>query len=150
MHDGLERALQLAVRNVKEGGHPFGAVLMKNGAVVAEGVNTLHKKSDVTGHAEIAVLRKLQEEWGTTDLSDCVMYASGEPCPMCMTAMYFSGIQTVYYAQSVEDAAEVGLGLSGDVYKELSKDKQDRKIEMIHQPVESQALNAMAQYQNRS
>ncbi|MBA2176437.1 nucleoside deaminase [Halobacillus locisalis] len=149
MSEWLDRALQLAVENVDNGGHPFGAVLTINDEVVAEGVNTLHETPDVTGHAEIVAMRKEQLKRGSTDLSDCTMYASGEPCPMCLTAMYFAGIQTVYYAQSVEEASGVGLGMSGKVYRDLQKPQEDRQITMIHQPVKNPQLDAMKHYQTK-
>ena len=91
----MKRAIELAVENVKEGGQPFGAVLVKGDKVVAEGVNELHLKYDVSGHAELIAIRKAQAELRTLDLAEYTMYASGEPCPMCMTAIYFSGIEKV-------------------------------------------------------
>ena len=78
MSEWLDRALQLAVENVDNGGHPFGAILTENDEMVAEGVNTLHETPDVTGHAEIVAIREAQRKRGTTDLSDCTIYASGE------------------------------------------------------------------------
>ncbi|RWZ58151.1 nucleoside deaminase [Halobacillus fulvus] len=146
MDKWLKRALELAVQNVEEGGHPFGAVLVKEDRIVAEGVNELHLKHDVSGHAELVAIRKAQEEWETTDLSDCVMYASGEPCPMCMTAIYFSNIPKVIYAQSVEEAMDVGLSAGGKVYKELTMPKEKRSIEMLRQKVESPELDAMKKF----
>src|SRR5699024_4347609 len=104
----MKRAVELAVQNVKEGGVPFGAVLVKDGEIVSEGVNELHKHYDISGHAELLAIRKAQEKLKTHDLSGFTMYASGEPCPMCLTSMYMSGIETCYYAASVDDAAEVG------------------------------------------
>src|SRR5690625_1819950 len=92
----MKRAVDLAIQNVQEGGEPFGAVLVKDGKVVAEGVNELHKKYDISGHAELVAIRKAQAEKQTHDLTGYTMYASGEPCPMCLTSMYFSGIKDAY------------------------------------------------------
>ncbi|WP_423800574.1 nucleoside deaminase [Neobacillus sp. SAB-20_R2A] len=106
----MKRAVELALQNVAEGGQPFGAVLVKNNTIVSEGVNELHKKFDISGHAELLAIRRAQEQFQTNDLSGCVVYASGEPCAMCLAAMYFAGVEKVYYCASVEDAAEVGFG----------------------------------------
>src|SRR5690625_2798796 len=105
----MKRAVQLALENVKEGGGPFGAVLVKDGEIISEGVNELHKKHDVSGHAELLAIRCAQEKLQTKDLSGYIMYASGEPCPMCLSAMYMAGIEKGYYASSIEDAAKVGI-----------------------------------------
>lgn len=121
----MEQAVELAVENVREGGQPFGAVLVKNNNVVAEGVNELHKTYDVSGHAELLAIRRAQEQLQTNDLSGYIMYASGEPCPMCLTAMYFAGIEKVFYCASVENAVEVGLGKSKIIYEDLQKQKQN-------------------------
>ncbi|GGC78147.1 tRNA-specific adenosine deaminase [Thalassobacillus devorans] len=128
----MKRAVDLAVNNVREGGQPFGAVLVKNNQVVAEGVNELHKTYDVSGHAELLSIRRAQEELKTHDLSGFTMYASGEPCPMCLTAMYFAGIEDVYYAASVDQAVQAGLG----VYDDLQKQQEERLLMMKHVPLE--------------
>ncbi|SFL78992.1 nucleoside deaminase [Salibacterium qingdaonense] len=131
MSDFMERAVELALRNADEGGHPFGAVLVKDEQIAAEGVNELHRSYDVSAHAEMEAIRSVQEEQRTHDLSGYTMYASGEPCPMCLSAMYFTGIETVYYAGTVEEAAAAGLDLSKIIYDELHKPRQERKISMI-------------------
>lgn len=139
----MERAVELAVQNVREGGQPFGAVLVKNNNVVAEGVNELHKKYDVSGHAELLAIRRAQEQLQTNDLSGYTMYASGEPCPMCLTAMYFAGIEKVYYCASVENAAEVGLGKSKVIYEELQKAKIERTLSMTQMPLNEGQVSPM-------
>lgn len=143
MDEFLSRAVELAVENVKEGGQPFGAVLVKDERIIAEGVNELHKTYDVSGHAELLAIRRAQEELRTSDLSGYTMYASGEPCPMCLTAMYFAGIDKVYYCQSVEDAVKVGLGKSSMIYEELKKERADRSITMTRVPLEREQENPM-------
>src|SRR5690625_4017791 len=107
MDQFMERAIELALKNVREGGDPFGAVLVKDGDVIAEGVNESHLHYDVSGHAELLAIKRAQQKLQTNDLSGYTMYASGEPCPMCLSAMYFTGITEVFYAQSIEDA-EIG------------------------------------------
>lgn len=130
MNEYMERAVELALLNVADGGEPFGAVLVKDEKIVSEGVNELHKTYDISGHAELIAIRKAQRNLKAHDLSGYVMYASGEPCPMCFTAMYFSGIKEVYYCNSIDDAQQVGLDLSGEIYEDLQKQKEDRQLIM--------------------
>ncbi|MFZ4453583.1 nucleoside deaminase [Salibacterium aidingense] len=139
----MERAVHLAVENVKEGGQPFGAVLVKNDSIMAEGVNELHKTYDVSGHAELLAIRRAQKKGQTNDLSEYTMYASGEPCPMCLTAIYFAGIETVYYCTSGETAAKAGLGKAGEIYKGLQKPKEKRHLAMVQMPLLEQQENPM-------
>lgn len=127
----MKRAIELALNNVKDGGNPFGAVLVKNDEIITEGVNELHHTYDVSGHAELIAIRKAQSSLRTLDLSEYTMYASGEPCPMCMAAIYMSGIKKVYYCDSVERAKEVGLGTSEMIYKELALAREDRSVKMM-------------------
>lgn len=143
MNQFMKRAVQLAVTNVQQGGSPFGAVLVKDDEIIAEGVNELHKKYDVSSHAELNVIREAQEKLETYDLSAYTMYASGEPCPMCLTSMYYAGIEDIYYCQSLADADEAGLGLSKVIYEDLSKAKEARSIAMKQMPLEKGQQNPM-------
>jgi guanine deaminase len=146
----MERAVELAVKNVREGGQPFGAVLVKNNNVVAEGVNELHRKYDVSGHAELLAIRRAQEQLQTNDLSGYTMYASGEPCSMCLTAMYFAGIEKVFYCTSVENAVEVGLGKSKVIYEEIQKAKVERTLSMTQMPLNEGQTNPMKLWKEQS
>lgn len=146
----MERAIKLAIENVREGGQPFGAVLVKDRQIISEGVNELHKIQDVSGHAELLAIRRAQAQLKSDDLSDCTMYASGEPCAMCLTAMYFAGIQKVYYCASVEDAAEAGLERSKLIYEDLQKPKAKRSISMIQMPLEPGLENPMKRWREQS
>lgn len=146
----MERAVELAVENVREGGQPFGAVLVKNNNILAEGVNELHKTYDISGHAELLAIRRAQEQLQTNDLSGYTMYASGEPCPMCLTAMYFAGIEKVFYCASIEHAVEVGLGKSKMIYEELQKTKGERALSMIQMPLKEGQKDPMKLWQERS
>ncbi|HLR35885.1 MAG TPA: nucleoside deaminase [Tissierellales bacterium] len=128
----MKRAIELAVKNVEEGGQPFGAVLVKDNQIIAEGVNELHIKNDISGHAELLAIRKAQEKLGSLNLSSSTMYASGHPCPMCLSAMYFSGIKNIYYSASLEDLEEVGMEYSSFIYQELTKKNKERTIVMKH------------------
>ncbi|NEU29483.1 nucleoside deaminase [bacterium LRH843] len=139
----MKRAVQLAVDNVNEGGQPFGAVLVKDEMIIAEGVNELHKTHDVSGHAELLAIRRAQAQNQTNDLSGYTMYASGEPCPMCLSAMYFAGIDQVYYCASIGDAFKAGLGKSTEIYKDLKKTREERSIQMIQMPLEEGQENPL-------
>ncbi len=145
----MERAVELAAGNVREGGQPFGAVLVKDNKMVTEGVNELHKTYDVSGHAELLAIRRAQEQFQTNDLSECTMYASGEPCPMCLTAMYFAGVKKVYYGAPVEDAVEAGLGKAKSIYEELQKTKAERTLSMVQMPLDEGQENPMELWKQR-
>lgn len=106
MHIALDEALSGIMHN--EGG-PFGAVIVRNNEIVASAHNQVLKTNDPTAHAEINVIRKASETLQTHDLSDCILYTSCYPCPMCMGAIFWARIPTVYYASSMDDAAEGGF-----------------------------------------
>lgn len=146
----MRRAVEIAAQNVREGGDPFGAVLVKDGEIISEGVNELHISYDISGHAEMIAIRKAQEELQTHDLSGYIMYASGEPCPMCLTAMYMSGIEKGYYCASIEEAAEFGLGGSVNIYTDLKKPREERKLSMKQMPLEAEQENPMKLWKDRS
>lgn len=150
MNDFMKRAVELAIENVEKGGQPFGAVLVKDNEIVAEGVNELHHKHDVSGHAELLAIRRAQEKFQTNNLSGYTMYASGEPCPMCFTAMHFAGIEDVYYCNSLEDAIEVGLGKSKAIYEDLQKAKSDRTLSMKHMPLVDGQANPMKLWKEKA
>lgn len=149
MDQFMKRAVQLAIENVKEGGGPFGALLVKDGKVIAEGVNELHIKYDISGHAELLAIRRAQEKLQTNDLSGYIMYASGEPCPMCLSAMYMVGITEGYYCASIEDAAEVGIDGSVKLYGDLKKDREDRQLKMKLMPLEEGMEDPMKLWKER-
>lgn len=145
----MERAVQLAVDNVRVGGDPFGAVLVKDCTIISEGVNELHKHFDVSGHAELLAIRRAQQKAQTNDLSGYTMYASGEPCPMCLSAMYFVGITDVYYCQSVSEAVEVGLNRSKIIYDDLAKANEEREIVKKQMPLQQEQQNPMKEWDKR-
>lgn len=129
MNTYMKRAVELAIDNVREGGQPFGAVLEKDGAVIGEGVNELHRVHDSTGHAELLAIRRAQHDLSTLDLSGATMYASGHPCPMCYAAMRLAGIDRVYYYNDLPELGEAGLGLGAAIYSELKKERADWPIQ---------------------
>jgi len=136
----MERAVELAVKNVQEGGQPYGAVIVKDGKIVAEGVNTLHKTFDVSGHAELLAIRELQQEIKSDDLSAYTMYASGRPCEMCQTAMYFAGLTDIYYCQTLEEAIEAGFPEDSCMTKE---DLEHLQQSMKQLPLDNDMTNPL-------
>jgi tRNA(Arg) A34 adenosine deaminase TadA len=131
----LHRAVALARRNVREaGGYPFGAVLAHDDTVLHEAVNECAQTGDPTAHAEMVALREAGREHGPEAVAESTMYASGIPCPMCLAAMHFAGLERVVYAFSQEDAAPYGLSTE-PVYEELRKPEAERAIEMRYNPV---------------
>src|SRR5699024_258241 len=122
---------------------------VKDGEIIAEGVNELHRKYDISGHAELIAIRKAQEALQTHDLSGFTMYASGCPCPMCLTSMYMSGLEDIYYCASIEETAAAGLGASEDIYQDLRKPNEDRKIVMQHMALDKDKENPMKMWQER-
>jgi guanine deaminase len=105
----LTQAVELALDNVRAGGRPFGAVLVKDGAVVGTGVNRMLATHDPSSHAEMEALRQAGPALGGADLSSAVLYASGHPCPMCLAAAVMSRVEAVYYAFSNADAEPYGF-----------------------------------------
>ncbi|GAB4074673.1 nucleoside deaminase [Barrientosiimonas marina] len=132
MNQFMERAVKLAEENVREGQIPFGAVLVKDGEIVTEAAAGEQENPDVTGHAEINAIRKAQKQLQTSDLSDYTIYTSGEPCSMCMTAIYAADIETVYFYNGLEQMTEVGMGEGEKIYEELSKPNEERSITIKH------------------
>jgi guanine deaminase len=130
----LSQAIELARRTAAAGGRPFGAVLVKEGAVVATGVNEVVATGDPTAHAELQAIRAASRTLGSTRLDGCVIYASGHPCPMCLSAMYLTGVANVHYAHSQEDAEPYGLSTAA-IYADLARPASQRSLEMVHTPV---------------
>lgn len=107
----LQQTVQMAVENVKQGGGPFAAIVVKDGRIIGSGTNQVHLHHDPSAHAELLAIREACASLSSTDLSNCVLYASGEPCPMCLGAAYWANVGTIYYACSKVDAfTETGFG----------------------------------------
>jgi guanine deaminase len=130
----LCEAIELAHANVKSGGRPFGAVIVKNGEVVATGVNQIHSTNDPTSHAELMAVRAASQKLGSPILEKCVVYASGHPCPMCMAAMRLAGVSEVFYAYSNDDGAPYGLS-TATIYAELAKPFSEQSMKISYVPV---------------
>ena len=130
--DFMRQAIALAVENVKNGGGPFGAVIVKDNKVVATGVNRVTANNDPTAHAEVSAIRAACTKLGTFDLSGCVIYTSCEPCPMCLGAIYWAHLDKVYYGADQHDAAKVNFDDSF-IYREieLKPDKRSKDFKNI-------------------
>jgi guanine deaminase len=137
----MARAIQLAVENVRSGrGGPFGAVVAKDGKVVAEGANQVTATNDPTAHAEVLAIRQACQELGSFELHGCDLYSSCEPCPMCLSAIYWARIDRVYFGSLAEDAARIGFDDSA-IYAEIAQPVAQRKIPMT-QMMREEALAA--------
>ena len=122
----MQRAIDLSKESVRNGGGPFGAVITKNGEIIAEGSNCVTIDNDPTAHAEVSTIRKACKKLGTFDLEGCDIYTSCEPCPMCLGAIYWAHLDKIYYANDRKDAAEIGFD-DDFIYEELSLKPQDRE-----------------------
>lgn len=125
----LQSAVKLSIDNIANGGGPFGAVIVHNGEVIACAGNSVTKDCDPTAHAEVNAIRMAGKKLKTHDLSGCELYSSCEPCPMCLSAIYWSGIKTVYYANSRIDAENAGFS-DALIYNELSLPDTHKKINL--------------------
>jgi len=134
----LCQAIELAHANLKGGGRPFGAVVVRNGEVVATGVNEIVSTNDPTAHAELTAIRAASRRLGSPSLEGCAVYASGHPCPMCMAAMRLAGVSEVYYAYSNDDGAPYGLSTAA-IYAELAKPFSEQSMKISHVPVRPQS-----------
>jgi guanine deaminase len=124
----MERAIQLAMESVQSGrGGPFGAVIVKDAAIIAEGDNRVTSSNDPTAHAEILAIRLACAKLGVFELNDCELYTSCEPCPMCFGAIYWARLSRIYFASTAHDAAEVGFDDSL-IYSEIPRPHSARRI----------------------
>ena len=128
----IKKAIALSEKGMDQGaGGPFGAVIVKNGGIIAEGYNNVTSTNDPTAHAEIVAIRKACETLDSFQLDDCTIYTSCEPCPMCLGAIYWARPKAVYYACTKEDAAEIGFD-DHFIYKEIEMDIGNRSIKFIN------------------
>lgn len=129
----MQEAIRIAVENVKNGtGGPFGAVVVKDGKVIASSGNTVTPDNDPTAHAEVNAIRKACKALGSFQLTGCEVYTSCEPCPMCLGAIYWARPERVYYACTKEDAADGGFDDSF-IYKEIALKEAERSIPFLNQ-----------------
>jgi tRNA(Arg) A34 adenosine deaminase TadA len=124
----MRRAAKLAQENIDAGkGGPFGAVIVKNGEIIAEGANHVTTWNDPTAHAEVVAIRAACEKLGGFQLDGCELYTSCEPCPMCLGAIYWARPERVYYGSTAEDAKNIGFD-DAFIYEEIAKEHPSRKI----------------------
>ena len=115
----MQKAIALSMENVANGGGPFGAVISKDGEIIATGVNRVTSQCDPTAHAEVSAIRAAAAKLGTFNLSGCEIYTSCEPCPMCLGAIYWARLDKIYYGNNKADAKHIGFDDSF-IYDELS------------------------------
>ncbi len=127
----MRRAIKLSEENVNREGGPFGAVIVKDGVIIGEGVNSVSTKNDPTAHAEIVAIRNATRELENYNLSGCTIYTSCEPCPMCLGAIYWAHISRMYYGNTKDDATAVGFD-DNFIYKELELPLEKRSIQAIN------------------
>ena len=123
------KAIELSKKSISEGGGPFGCVIVKDNDIIAEGYNQVTKKNDPTAHAEIVTIRKACKTLNTFNLSSVEIFTSCEPCPMCLSAIYWAHINRIYYGNSRKDAALIDFD-DEHIYNELKLDINKRKIQM--------------------
>ncbi len=127
----MRRAIALSRDMMRAGrGGPFGAVVVKDGRIVAEGYNKVTSANDPTAHAEIVAIREACRLLNTFSLKGCDIYASCEPCPMCLSAIYWARLDQIYYANSREDAARVGFD-DEHLYAEVGRAVEQRQVPMV-------------------
>ena len=136
----MQKAIELSIKNIRNNGGPCGCVIVKNNKIISEGVNGVTQKNDPTAHAEIVAIRNACKKLNTFDLSGCELYTSCEPCPMCLSAIYWSHIDLVYYGNSRENAAEIQFD-DKFIYDEMKKDINERKIP-LKQILKDEAIKA--------
>ena len=126
----MARAIALSLENVLLGGGPFGAGVVKDGKIIAEGVNRVTANNDPTAHAEVTAIREACKKLGTFELTDCDIYTSCEPCPMCLGAIYWARPAALYYGNNAADAARIGFDDSF-IYEEIARPLASRKIQTV-------------------
>jgi tRNA(Arg) A34 adenosine deaminase TadA len=130
----LERAIVLSKQGMESGlGGPFGCVVVKDGEIVGEGSNMVTSSNDPTAHAEVVAIRDACKKLGTYQLTGCDVYASCEPCPMCLGAIYWARPKRVVYANTREEAAAIEFE-DDFIYNEINAKMSDRKIPFVHHP----------------
>ena len=143
----MRLALEKSLESVDNGGGPFGAVVVKDGEVVAVASNSVTLDNDPTAHAEVNAIRTACKKLGTFDLSGCEIYASCEPCPMCLAAIYWARIDKLYYANTKADADNIGFS-DNFIYEEFAKPESLRSIKVTAM-LRDEALAAFKKWENK-
>lgn len=127
----MQLAIDLSIENVAQGGGPFGAVIVRNGEVIATGTNRVTESCDPTAHAEVSAIRAACAALGDFKLTGCTVYSSCEPCPMCLSALYWAGVERIFYGNTKQDAASINFDDSF-IYDQLALDYTQRAIPCIN------------------
>ena len=144
----MRRAIELSENSVRNGGGPFGAVIAKDGEIIAEGSNKVTINNDPTAHAEVCAIRNACKILKTFELANCVIYTSCEPCPMCLGAIYRARPKAIYYANTRKDAADIGFD-DDFLYEELKKELEERTLP-IHQLGRENAIKVFEEWTKKS
>ena len=144
----MREAIRLADESVACGGGPFGAVIVKDGRILAEASNSVTLDNDPTAHAEVNAIRRACRELGTFDLNGSIIYASCEPCPMCLGAIYWAGIERIYYANTRADAAAADFA-DGFIYEDMGKPLAERTLPIIPL-LRDEALHTFRRWQEKA
>ncbi len=136
----MKKAIELSVESVNEGGGPFGSVIVKDNKIIAEGSNKVTPTNDPTAHGEIVAIRNACKKLNNFSLNGCELYSTCEPCPMCLSAIYWARIDKIYYANTRKDAQKIDFDDSL-IYSEFKKNIDERKIPMA-QLMRTEALKA--------
>lgn len=127
----MQMAIDLSVENVANGGGPFGAVIVRDGEVIATGVNRVTATNDPTAHAEVSAIRAACAAVGDFKLTGCTVYSSCEPCPMCLSALYWAGVARILYGNTKADAKAIDFDDSF-IYDEIARDYSERSIPCVN------------------
>ena len=146
-HKFMQRAIELSVENIKNGGGPFGAVIVKDGKIISEGTNRVTVDLDPTAHAEVSAIRHAAKKLNTFDLSGCEIYTSCEPCPMCLGAIYWAHLDKIYFGNTKTDAKDIGFDDSF-IYDELELSPTNRKVTM-ERLLPEEAIRAFEDWKNK-
>ena len=144
----MKKAIELSIKNINNGGGPFGSVIVKDNKIIAEGSNKVTTTNDPTAHGEIVAIREACKKLNNFNLSECELYSTCEPCPMCLSAIYWARISKIYYANTREDAQKIDFDDSL-IYSEFQKKINERKIPMI-QMMRNEALKAFELWDNKT
>lgn len=144
----MREAIRLSEENVKAGGGPFGAVIARDGRIVARGANRVTPNLDPTAHAEVSAIRAACQALGTFDLTGCTIYSSCEPCPMCLGAIYWAHLDKLYYGNDQHDAALIGFD-DAFIYEELALDPAQRRLK-AQELLPEEAFGAFRQWMEKS
>ena len=140
----MDRAIQLSIENIEKGGGPFGAVIVKDGKIIAESGNSVTNDNDPTAHAEVNTIRKACKKLETFDLEGCIIYSSCEPCPMCLGAIYWAHLDELYFANNKKDAGNIGFD-DAFIYDELDLPFEKRKLK-TNQFMRDEAIKAFEKW----